>query len=63
MWQDINLQESDSQFRYIALELCCATLQDFIEKPAIRERCPLNAVDILHQASIGLTHLHSLKIG
>lgn len=63
---DVNFllfQESDSQFRYIALELCSATLQDFVEKEHVRSACSLDATTILKQAAEGLAHLHSLKIG
>lgn len=47
---------------YIALELCAATLADFIEGryepgPNITEDT------ILSQATSGLNHLHSLNIG
>ncbi|XP_065558599.1 serine/threonine-protein kinase/endoribonuclease IRE1-like isoform X1 [Artemia franciscana] len=52
--------ESDRQFRYIALELCAGTLQDFIEG---RYNGP--AFDVkssLRQATSGLVHLHSLDI-
>ena len=55
------LQEADLQFRYIALELCTATLQEFIHN---RERFPvLEPLDVLYQATSGLAHLHSLNIG
>nr|KAI8766493.1 serine/threonine-protein kinase/endoribonuclease ire-1-like [Biomphalaria glabrata] len=53
--------ESDSQFRYIALELCAATVQDYIEKKYIPP-VPLQAIDILKQAMSGIAHLHSLNI-
>ncbi|XP_018329756.1 serine/threonine-protein kinase/endoribonuclease IRE1 isoform X2 [Agrilus planipennis] len=52
--------EQDRMFRYIALELCQATLHDFIQK-----RCPLFdllPLEILKQATAGLAHLHSLDI-
>ncbi|KAF6202382.1 hypothetical protein GE061_004781 [Apolygus lucorum] len=52
--------EEDSQFRYIALELCDATLQDFVEKGICQE--DVSAVDVLKQAISGLEHLHYLKI-
>ncbi|PSN49742.1 Serine/threonine-protein kinase/endoribonuclease IRE1 [Blattella germanica] len=52
--------EQDKQFRYIALELCAATLQDFVEGKFI---CPtLSPLDILQQSTAGLEHLHSLDI-
>ncbi|CAL1530820.1 unnamed protein product [Lymnaea stagnalis] len=53
--------EADSQFRYIALELCAATIQDYVEKkytPPVK----LKACDILMQAMSGIAHLHSLNI-
>ncbi|XP_059166098.1 serine/threonine-protein kinase/endoribonuclease IRE1-like isoform X2 [Physella acuta] len=53
--------ESDSQFRYIALELCVATLHDYIERKYVPP-VPLQARDILHQAMSGIAHLHSLDI-
>ncbi|KAL3877911.1 hypothetical protein ACJMK2_035553 [Sinanodonta woodiana] len=53
--------EADSQFRYIALELCVATIQDYVEG-----RCEyasdLDPISLLQQAICGLTHLHSLDI-
>lgn len=56
-------KEADSQFRYIALELCWATLTDYVEHESIRENCSLNQISILEQATTGLSHLHDLKIG
>ena len=56
------LQEQDSQFRYIALELCVATLQDYIEGKKF-ERNGLDAHTILNQAMSGIAYLHSLDIG
>ncbi|GFR93988.1 serine/threonine-protein kinase/endoribonuclease ire-1 [Elysia marginata] len=53
--------EADSQFRYIALELCAATVQDYIEQrysPPVK----LKAEEILYQAMAGINHLHSLDI-
>ncbi|KAJ8317880.1 hypothetical protein KUTeg_002971 [Tegillarca granosa] len=53
--------EADSQFRYIALEYCIATIQDFVEG-----RCKdiqnLDPINLLHQAISGIAHLHSLDI-
>uniref|UniRef100_A0A0L8GYG2 non-specific serine/threonine protein kinase n=1 Tax=Octopus bimaculoides TaxID=37653 RepID=A0A0L8GYG2_OCTBM len=53
--------EADSQFRYIALQLCTATLADYAE-----DRCPLlkefDQRSLLHQAISGIQHLHSLDI-
>ncbi|XP_071442322.1 serine/threonine-protein kinase/endoribonuclease IRE1-like [Hetaerina americana] len=54
--------EQDRQFRYIALELCAATLQDYVEnKPVIRD-LDIQPHPILEQATAGLQHLHSLDI-
>uniref|UniRef100_A0A1B6MTN9 non-specific serine/threonine protein kinase n=1 Tax=Graphocephala atropunctata TaxID=36148 RepID=A0A1B6MTN9_9HEMI len=52
--------EQDSQFRYIALELCAATLQDYVEKRVYNEE--LGERVLLSQATAGLLHLHSLNI-
>ncbi|PFX20206.1 Serine/threonine-protein kinase/endoribonuclease IRE1 [Stylophora pistillata] len=54
--------EEDQQFRYIALELCEATLQEYVEDPTF-ERHGLTPVTVLNQAMSGLAHLHSLNIG
>lgn len=56
--------EQDRQFRYIAVELCSATLQDFTEgklDETIRDN--VMVMEILKQATNGLMHLHSLHIG
>ncbi|KAJ8284060.1 hypothetical protein COCON_G00029100 [Conger conger] len=53
--------ERDRQFTYIAIELCAATLQQFVEDP----ECPhssLEPVSLLQQTMCGLSHLHSLNI-
>uniref|UniRef100_A0A671LKI5 Serine/threonine-protein kinase/endoribonuclease IRE1 n=1 Tax=Sinocyclocheilus anshuiensis TaxID=1608454 RepID=A0A671LKI5_9TELE len=53
--------ERDRQFTYIAIELCAATLQQYVEDPS----CPysdLNPVSLLDQTMCGLSHLHSLNI-
>ncbi|XP_068087142.1 serine/threonine-protein kinase/endoribonuclease IRE1 [Anabrus simplex] len=52
--------EQDKQFRYIALELCAATLQDYVEGRFDRNK--ISSKDILYQATLGLEHLHSLDI-
>ncbi|XP_075231687.1 serine/threonine-protein kinase/endoribonuclease IRE1-like [Lycorma delicatula] len=52
--------EQDKQFRYIALELCAATLQDYVEKNIYADA--ISESDVLHQATSGLEHLHSLNI-
>uniref|UniRef100_A0A915PLR1 non-specific serine/threonine protein kinase n=1 Tax=Setaria digitata TaxID=48799 RepID=A0A915PLR1_9BILA len=54
--------ESDSNFRYIALELCDYSLFDYVEKIEIREHCSLTPLEILHQATEGLAYLHSINI-
>ncbi|XP_059045401.1 serine/threonine-protein kinase/endoribonuclease IRE1 [Achroia grisella] len=53
--------ERDKQFRYIALELCSATLQDYVEKK-LNFECRIDGVEVLRQATMGLSHLHSMDI-
>ncbi|XP_061456275.1 serine/threonine-protein kinase/endoribonuclease IRE2 [Rhineura floridana] len=53
--------EMDRQFRYIAIELCAATLQEYVESPTF-DRQSLDSVSLLHQTMSGLVHLHSLNI-
>ncbi|XP_076309470.1 serine/threonine-protein kinase/endoribonuclease Ire1 isoform X2 [Tachypleus tridentatus] len=53
--------EEDKQFRYIALELCSATLSEYVEKPAFDRRNLMPTI-LLYQASSGIAHLHSLDI-
>nr|CAD7429336.1 unnamed protein product [Timema monikensis] len=53
--------EQDKQFRYIALELCAATLQDYVEGK-FEVGGKIAAEVILYQAMAGLQHLHSLDI-
>ncbi|CAG4980142.1 unnamed protein product [Colias eurytheme] len=53
--------ERDKQFRYIALELCSATLQDYVENK-LNFECKIDAVEVLRQAALGLSHLHSMDI-
>lgn len=55
-------QEADHQFRYIALELCAATLADFVGKNRVPGLVP-DINTILFQAVSGIAHLHSLDIG
>lgn len=56
--------EQDRQFRYIAVELCAATLQDYTEGDRSLElRSQIEVWDVLKQAAAGLNHLHSLNIG
>lgn len=58
----ICLQEQDSEFRYIALELCQATLQEYVENKRL-EGLALDPVMLLYQSLSGIAHLHSLDIG
>ena len=59
-------KEVTGDFLYIALELCPASLQDVVERPADfptlvgSER--LDPISVLKQIASGLQHLHSLKI-
>uniref|UniRef100_A0A8B9FQ08 Serine/threonine-protein kinase/endoribonuclease IRE1 n=1 Tax=Amazona collaria TaxID=241587 RepID=A0A8B9FQ08_9PSIT len=53
--------ERDKQFHYIAIELCSATLQEYVESPSF-DRRGLDPVSLLRQTMSGLAHLHSLSI-
>lgn len=53
--------EQDKQFRYIALELCAATLQDYVEGKFSTDS--ITPMEVLYQATCGLQHLHALSIG
>ena len=53
--------EQDRQFRYIALEYCCATLHDYVTGNYSNPG-KLDNLTILRQATQGLAHLHSLDI-
>uniref|UniRef100_A0A8D0GYV6 non-specific serine/threonine protein kinase n=1 Tax=Sphenodon punctatus TaxID=8508 RepID=A0A8D0GYV6_SPHPU len=53
--------EKDKQFHYIAIELCSATLQEYVESPSF-DRRGLDSTSLLHQTMSGLAHLHSLCI-
>ncbi len=56
--------EQDRQFKYIAVELCSSTLQDYIEGGLDGElRSKISVREILKQATNGLLHLHVLHIG
>ena len=59
-------KESAGQFLYIALELCPASLQDVVEKPAsypdLLGMAGLDLPNVLKQITAGLQYLHSLKI-
>ncbi|XP_056629573.1 serine/threonine-protein kinase/endoribonuclease IRE1 isoform X2 [Diorhabda sublineata] len=52
--------EQDRMFRYIALELCQATLTEYIQGTC--DICQIGPLEILRQATSGLCHLHSLDI-
>ncbi|XP_034044117.1 serine/threonine-protein kinase/endoribonuclease IRE1 [Thalassophryne amazonica] len=52
--------ERDRLFTYIAIELCTATLQQYVEDPSCF--LDLNAITLLEQTMCGLSHLHSLNI-
>lgn len=53
--------ETDNQFRFIALELCQATLNDYVQR--IDEfSTKIKPLTVLQQATSGLAHLHSLDI-
>ncbi|XP_034663834.1 serine/threonine-protein kinase/endoribonuclease IRE1 [Drosophila subobscura] len=55
--------EQDRQFRYIAVELCAATLQDYTEGDRSLElQHHIDVWQVLGQAASGLSHLHSLDI-
>lgn len=55
--------ETDRQFRYIAVELCQATLQDYVEgKNSSQLRQLIGMKEALYQATNGLSHLHHLNI-
>ncbi|XP_036382252.1 serine/threonine-protein kinase/endoribonuclease IRE1-like [Megalops cyprinoides] len=53
--------EKDRQFQYIAIELCAATLQEYVEQKDF-DRRGLEPVTLLLQTMSGLAHLHSLSI-
>ncbi|KAK7113321.1 serine/threonine-protein kinase/endoribonuclease IRE1-like [Littorina saxatilis] len=53
--------EADQQFRYIALELCTATLADYLADKDLPGPMP-DTITVLHQAMNGIAHLHSLDI-
>ncbi|XP_074552058.1 sterile alpha motif domain-containing protein 9-like isoform X2 [Halichoeres trimaculatus] len=53
--------ERDRQFQYIAIELCAATLQEYVERKDF-DRHGLEPVVLLQQTMSGLAHLHSLNI-
>lgn len=52
--------ERDRLFTYIAIELCAATLQQYVEGPSAFSN--LSPISLLEQTMCGLSHLHSLNI-
>ncbi|XP_050310962.1 serine/threonine-protein kinase/endoribonuclease IRE1-like isoform X2 [Anthonomus grandis grandis] len=54
--------EQDRMFRYIALELCQATLTEYMQGQCDTTAMTIKPLDILRQATAGLAHLHSLDI-
>ncbi|XP_067115137.1 serine/threonine-protein kinase/endoribonuclease IRE1 isoform X1 [Osmerus mordax] len=52
--------ETDRMFTYIAIELCNATLQQYVEEPSCHS--DLSPVTLLEHTMSGLSHLHSLNI-
>ncbi|XP_059189893.1 serine/threonine-protein kinase/endoribonuclease IRE1 [Centropristis striata] len=52
--------ERDRLFTYIAIELCAATLQQYVEDPSCFPE--LNPITLLGETMCGLSHLHSLNI-
>uniref|UniRef100_A0A8C5JDN5 Serine/threonine-protein kinase/endoribonuclease IRE1 n=1 Tax=Junco hyemalis TaxID=40217 RepID=A0A8C5JDN5_JUNHY len=53
--------ERDRQFQYIAIELCAATLQEYVEQKAFSHH-GLQPITLLQQTTSGLAYLHSLNI-
>ncbi|NXJ44854.1 ERN1 endoribonuclease, partial [Spizaetus tyrannus] len=53
--------EKDRQFQYIAIELCAATLQEYVEQKAFSHH-GLQPITLLQQTTSGLAYLHSLSI-
>ncbi|XP_061471498.1 serine/threonine-protein kinase/endoribonuclease IRE1 isoform X2 [Rhineura floridana] len=53
--------EKDRQFQYIALELCAATLQEYVEQKDFSHH-GLQPITLLQQTMSGLAYLHSLNI-
>ncbi|KAH0629293.1 hypothetical protein JD844_011243 [Phrynosoma platyrhinos] len=53
--------EKDRQFQYIALELCAATLQEYVEQKDFTHH-GLQPITLLQQTMSGLAYLHSLNI-
>ncbi|CAD5211342.1 unnamed protein product [Bursaphelenchus okinawaensis] len=54
--------ERDDNFHYIALELCECTLSDYVRLKDRRDKYTSHVLDILKQATEGVSHLHSISI-
>ena len=54
-------RESVGHFHYLALELCQGSFRDFVENPEF-DKHGLKPLKLLHETSLGVSHLHSLKI-
>ncbi|CEF65035.1 Serine/threonine-protein kinase/endoribonuclease IRE1 [Strongyloides ratti] len=54
--------ESDRSFKYIALELCDCSLYTYINNKEYRDKLYLDNLEILHQATEGVRHLHHLNV-
>jgi serine/threonine-protein kinase/endoribonuclease IRE1 len=55
--------EGDSVFHYIALELCTATLHEYVEGHKMNDYYQINEKQIIFEAISGVAHLHNLGIG
>lgn len=59
-------RQQSAGFLYIALELCPASLQDVVEKPALYTQLAaasmIDLPNVLYQIAAGVRYLHSLKI-
>ena len=54
-------RECRDEFHYLALDLCQGSLMDFVIDKQF-DKSDLSADKLLHQASMGLEHLHSIDI-
>jgi serine/threonine-protein kinase/endoribonuclease IRE1 len=54
--------EGDSVFHYIALELCTATLHEYVEGHKMNDYYQINEKQIIFEAISGVAHLHNLGI-
>ncbi|KAF7727483.1 bifunctional endoribonuclease/protein kinase ire1 [Apophysomyces ossiformis] len=59
-------KEESDRFLFIALELCCGSLNDYMERslpiPDMQLFDQMNMASVLQQIIMGIQHLHSLKI-